>query len=231
MAVQTENIKFPGAKYQLDGYLAKPEGTGPFPAVVVIHEIFGLNDNIREIAERFAGEGYIALAVDLFSNRNRVLCIMSTFNDLLFKSPDKSSGVADLKAALDYLTGVPGVDGKRLGAIGFCMGGSYAIAWGCSDPRLKVVAPYYGMNPKPLETVRRSCPVVGSYPDKDFTTKAGQKLDETLKQFQIKHDIKTYPNSKHSFFNDKGKTYNEEAAKDSWNRVLSFFEEQLAPKV
>jgi carboxymethylenebutenolidase len=110
------------------------------------------------------------------------------------------------------------------------MGGSFAIAWACTDGRLKAIAPYYGMNPRPLEAVARACPVVGSYPDKDFTTPNGQKLDVELGRYNIPHDIKIYSGSKHSFFNDKGKSYNEAAAQDSWRRVLAFFGEQIGSR-
>ena len=82
-------------------------------------------------------------------------------------------------------------------------------------------------NPRPLEAVKRLCPVVGSYPGKDFTASHGQKLDIELDRYNIPHDIKIYPGAKHSFFNDKGKSYDEQAAKDSWERVMAFFREHV----
>jgi carboxymethylenebutenolidase len=135
--------------------------------------------------------------------------------------------IRDLKAALTYLARQPGVDAARLGAIGFCMGGSFAIAWACADDRLKVVAPYYAMNPRPLQAVARACPVVGSYPDPDFTAKAGRALDAELGKHTIPHDIKIYPGAKHSFFNDQRSNYDPAASADSWRRVLAFFEEHI----
>ncbi len=209
-----------------EGYLARPEGDGPFPAVVVIHEIFGLNANIKDIARRFAAEGYVALAVDLFAGRNRAIC-MFRFMGQAILNPLKNGSIENLKDALTFLAEQPDVDAERLGAIGFCMGGGFAIAWACSDNRLKAIAPYYASNPRPLEAVARACPVVGSYPDKDFTTGAGQKLDGELDRYNIPHDIKIYPNTHHSFFNDQGKSYAETAARDSWQRVLSFFAEYV----
>src|SRR5690348_3291133 len=143
------------------GFLALPDGDGPFPGVVVIHEAYGLNDNIKGIAERFAKEGYAALAVDLFGNRNRAICMARFMAGMVRGSVDRF-GVADLKFALSYLVSLPEVDPDRVGAIGFCMGGSFAIAWACTDDRLKAIAPFYGVNPKPLEAVKRSCPVVRS---------------------------------------------------------------------
>jgi carboxymethylenebutenolidase len=228
MTQSPQSVTFPSsaAKRDLEGYLAHPEGEGPFPGVVVIHEAFGLNENIKEITRRFADEGYIALAVDLFTGRNRTVCMFRFMSGLLFNSLNHGA-IHDLKAALTYLTQQTGVDEAKLGAIGFCMGGSFSIAWACTDNRLKAIAPYYAVTPRPLEAVARMCPVVGSFPDKDFTTEQGQKLDVQLEHYNIPHDIKVYPGAKHSFFNDQGSHYNAAAAQDSWQRVLSFFQEHI----
>ena len=229
MTQVAQSVSYQSGTRQLDGYLAHPEGDGPFPAVVVIHEAFGLNENIKDIARRFAGEGYTALGVDLFAGRNRAICMFRFIGGLLFNSLD-NDGIYDLKASLTFLAGQPGVDASRIGAVGYCMGGSFAIAWACTDDRLRAIAPYYAMNPRPLEAVARLCPVVGSYPDKDFTTPRAQKLDVELDHYNIPHDVKIYPGAKHSFFNDTGRSYNAKAAQDSWERVLRFFEEHIGSK-
>ncbi len=229
MVQVTQSVSFPSgssSSIQLDGYLARPEGQGPYPGVVIIHEIFGLNENIKDITRRFAGEGYVALAVDLFARRNRAVCMFRFMGGMLLNSRNHG-GIRDLKAALSFLAEQPDVDSTRLGAIGYCMGGSFAIGWACTDDRLKAIAPYYAANPRPLQAVARLCPVVGSYPTGDFTTSQGQKLDVELNRHNIPHDIKIYPGTKHSFFNDQGRTYNAEAAQDSWQRVLAFFKEQI----
>ena len=211
------------------GYLALPDASGPHPGVVVIHEAYGLNENIKDIAGRFANEGYAALAVDLFTGRNRAVCMTRYMAGMLAGSVNRY-GISELKAALTHLAAMPEVDPERIGAIGFCMGGGFAIAWACTDQRLKAIAPFYGANPRPLEAVARACPVVGSYPEKDFTVSAGHALDQALEGHGIAHDIKVYPGAGHSFFNDRGRAYNKAAAADSWTRVLGFFEEHLAPK-
>lgn len=226
MAQALQNVTFPSGNVQLAGVLARPDGDGPFPGVVVIHEAFGLNDNIRDIARRFADTGYAALAVDLFAGRNRVIC-MFRFLGQLQTRPLNNSSIDNLKASLSYLAEQPEVDSTRLGAIGFCMGGSFATAWACSDNRLKVVAPFYGISPKPIDAVARACPVVGSYPTNDFTTPHARKLNDALERYNIPHDIKIYSGTRHSFFNDQGRTYNAEAAQDSWQRVLAFFSEHM----
>jgi carboxymethylenebutenolidase len=210
---------------QLPAYIARSAGDGPFPAVLVIHELYGLNEDIRAIARRFAEQSYVTLAVDLFGERNRAVCMFRFMTGILFNSLDHG-GVRDLKAALTFLAAQPGVDRARLGAVGYCMGGSLAIAWSCVDDRLKVIAPYYGMNPRPIEAVARACPVVGSYPAQDFTAKAGRALDRELEKYSVPRDIKIYPGAKHSFFG-AGRNHNPDAAQDSWERVLAFFDEHI----
>jgi carboxymethylenebutenolidase len=108
------------------------------------------------------------------------------------------------------------------------MGGGFAIAWACTDSRLKAIAPFYGANPRPIELAKRLCPVVGSYPEKDFTARAGRSLAHELDKNRIPHDIKIYPGARHSFFDEGGRAYDKEAAEDSWRRVMSFFGQHLA---
>jgi carboxymethylenebutenolidase len=211
----------------LSGYYASPAGTGPFPGVVVIHESLGLDDNIKDIARRFANEGYTVLAVNLFAGRYRAVCMARCMAASLFGSLEHG-GVKDLEAALTFLTEQPGVDAARIGAIGLCLGGGFAIAWACTDERLKVVAPFYGIAPRPIEAGARSCPIVDSYRDPDFTTAAGRKLDEILDTYDVPHNIKIYKGARHSFFNDpRPQSYNAEASADAWQRTLAFFREQI----
>ena len=210
----------------LRAYFAAPSSPGPHAGVVVIHEAYGLNDNIREIADRFAAEGYAALAVDLFSTAPRAVCMARIMNGMLLR-PLQNGVVADLRTALDFLGAQPDVDAGRLGAIGFCMGGSYALQLACVDSDLKVASLFYGMNPRPLEAVARACPLVGSYPEKDFTAGAGRKLDAALDAYGVAHDVKIYPDARHSFFNDRGRAHDAGAAADSWQRTLEFFARHL----
>lgn len=228
MTYVQEELFFPSSSTrQLRGVLAKPEGSGPFPGIIVIHEIFGLNENIRRCAQRFAEAGYAALAVDLFTGRNTTVCMFRTISGLIFNSLNNEN-IHDLKATLNFLTQRADVDAERVGAVGYCMGGSLAVAWACTDDRLQAIAPYYGMNPKPAEAMKRLCPVVGSYPGKDFTTKSGEQLDILLDGYGVPHDIKIYTDGKHSFCNDdRASSYNRDIAEDSWKRVLAFFAEHI----
>jgi carboxymethylenebutenolidase len=216
--MRTESLK--------DSYLALPDDAAPHPGVVVIHEASGLNDNIRDICRRFAEQGYAALGVDLFRGRNRAVCMARMFIGGMAGNLDYF-GVPALKAALGQLADRPEVDAGRIGAIGFCLGGSIVLTWACTDNRLKAIAPYYGAAPRPKEAIRRLCPVVGSWPDKDFTTKAAAILETELTAAGIAHDLKVYAGTKHAFFNDTLGRYHAAAAADSWQRVLAFFAEHV----
>ncbi len=207
-------------------YLALPDGVAPYPGVVVVHEASGLNDNIRGICQRLAAEGYAALGVDLFEGRNRAVCMARMFAGGMAGNLGYY-GVPALKAALGRLASHPEVDAGRVGAVGFCLGGSIVLTWACTDSRLTAIAPFYGAAPRPRKAIRRLCPVVGSWPDKDFTTKAAEVLETELTAAGIPHDLKVYPGTKHSFFNDQLRSYNAAAAADSWQRVLAFFAEHV----
>ncbi len=226
--IQTSEVNVPRAnnKGVMQSFFAMPDGQGPFPGVIVIHEIFGLNDNIREITRRFAGEGYAALGVDLFANRNRTFCMMQAFYGLLFKPLDNPM-LADLQSTMDFLKKMDGVDSNRIGAAGFCMGGGYALQLAVTAKGMKAASVFYGANPKPLDAVAQACPIVGSYPDKDFTTQAARDLETALTNYNIAHDIKIYDNTQHSFFSRQRTPFEVEASKDAWQRMLTFFGEHF----
>lgn len=228
MSLQLSTVSVPRAhdKAAMDSYFVKPEGSGPFPGLLVIHEAFGLNDNIREITRRFAEQGYAALAVDLFSNRNRTVCMLQAFHGMIFR-PLNNPVLADLQSAIAFLQKQSGVDANRVGTVGFCMGGGYALQLAVTAKGTKVASAFYGAAPKPLEAFAKSCPIVGSYPEKDFTAKGARELDAILDTYHISHDIKFYPDTQHSFFNRQRTPVEAEAAKDAWERMLSFFREHL----
>ena len=228
--VLTEDVLIPPVRHgeaSLTAYVARPSGDAARPAVVIIHELFGLNDNIRDIARRFAGEGYVALAVDLFSGGgSRKLCILRVMSALMLR-PLKNQGLSDLRRSVDWLQQRPEVDASRVGAIGFCMGGGYALALACVESDLRASSAFYCVNPRPLSALRRACPIVGSYPGNDWSARSGRKLDAALDRYSVPHDIKIYPGAGHSFFNDTLGNYDPEAAADSWQRTLAFFGEHM----
>jgi carboxymethylenebutenolidase len=228
-AVISENVR--AGNYS--AYLARPSEGKNLVGVLILHEIYGLTDSIRNTATRFASEGYVALAVDLYSNgRNRPLCIFKTGMDLLVNA-NKSQHMGELDEAIKFLQSHPQIDANRIGIIGFCMGGGYALAFAVHSQQLKAASIFYGTNPRPLKSVANACPVVGSYADRDPFIKTkihpnqARKLEQMLEYYNRPHDIKIYPHTKHSFFDDTSKAYNPEAAADSWHRTLLFFNEHL----
>jgi carboxymethylenebutenolidase len=231
--LNTSSVKVPRAGASgrfMDAYLVLPDAPAPYPGVVVIHEIFGLNENIRDISQHFARQGYAVLAVDLFSGVSRITCMMQVFYGILIR-PLSNSTLADLQSALGFLRDQPGVDATRAGAVGFCMGGSYALQLAIADDQLRAASVFYGQNPRPLQAVAQACPIVGSYPEKDFTARAAGELEAALTRYNVPHDIKVYPDARHSFFNDTGGSFAPEASADAWQRMLAFFEEHLRQPV
>lgn len=227
--LQSSMVSAPRAdgKGSMESFLVRRAGAGPFPGLLVIHEIFGLNDNIRGIASRFAEQGYTALAVDMFSNRNRVLCMMQLIHGMLIR-PLNNSMLSDLRSAFAFLQKQNGVDGNRIGVVGFCMGGGYALQLAVTAKGMKAASVFYGAVPKPLEAFAESCPILGSYPEKDFSAAGARELDAVLEKQNIPHEIKFYENTQHSFFNQQRTPFEVEAAKDAWERMLSFFGEHLS---
>lgn len=218
--------------------LALPEGEGPWPAVIVIHEIFGLNDDIREKAARLAKMGYVALAPDLYDGRgNTFLCILRTMRSLSHGGGD---ALADLDTAREYLASRPEVDASRVGVIGFCLGGGFALLY-ASKAELGAAAVFYGAVPKKDALLDAVCPVVGGYGGRDMVfRKQGRRLKKALAARNIPNDIIIYPDAGHSYMSDhkglltKASAYgpmrvgfNPQAADDSWRRVEAFFAEHL----
>jgi len=221
------------------GYLATPEGEGPWPGVVVIHQAFGLDDDIRAITDRFAAEGYLAFAPDLLAAGNRIACLVRVAKAMSTgqgPAAEQVLGIREWMAGLDDCTG-------KVGIAGFCMGGGFAII--LANRGFDASAPNYGRLPKSLDAaLRGSCPMVASYGGRDKSlTGAAAKLDETLTTLGVEHDVKEYPEAGHSFMNTADAPgwmkpissaaglnagYVDTAADDAWSRILAMFGTTLA---
>jgi carboxymethylenebutenolidase len=233
------DVTYPAPAGPLPGYLAVPEGDGPWPGVVVIHDAFGLSADIKRITDRVAGAGYLALAPALFRRGFRPRCVVSTLRSL-----SAGSGVAvdDVVAAREYLAADARCTGK-VAAVGFCMGGGFCLLLA---PRgvFDAVAPNYGVlsNDSDYPPLRESCPMVASYGAKDrMMPGVAAKVEAILSEGGVPHDVKEYPDVGHSFMNDfgapaplrlienvAGLAYSEPEAEDAWVRILTFFGQHLA---
>ena len=235
----TSDISFPAADgHPMRAAFAAPKDGAKHPGVIVIHEILGLNDDIRRITGRVADLGYAALAPDLYDGPgSRLICIARTLMTL-----SRGEGVAykDLDAARKYLQQQPGVDSTRIGVIGFCMGGGFALMFAARAP-IGVAATFYGDVPKTTDQLRGVCPVIGGYGEQDkIFASQGRRLEKLLVELNVVHDVKLYPDAGHSFMSwnsgivaSIGKIspmkaqYNPEAAEDSWKRIETFFARHL----
>ena len=231
------NLTYTAASGELGAYLAVPRGTGPWPGVVVIMDAVGLSDDIRLQADRLAAEGYIAFAPDLYSGRG-IRCVVAT---LQASRTGKGQAYDDIEAAVKWLGAREDCTG-RIGSVGFCMGGGFALL---SAPRygLAAAAPNYGEVPKDaVQKLTGACPIVASYGKRDRTLpNRAKRLEQALTQLGIAHDVKEYPDAGHSFMNRintgplisplqrfVGLDYHHPSAEDAWKRILDFFDTHLA---
>jgi carboxymethylenebutenolidase len=212
----------------LSGHLAKPEGSGPWPALIVIQEWWGLDQQTKNIADRFASAGYLAFAPDLYHGELAQLGDGQKAMSLAQKYGQNA--VIELQILFDTLKHHPDCNGK-VGSVGFCFGGRMSLALGISRP-LDAICTFYGGGMQQLFDQLGSikCPVLGLFGDQDQSIPVGtvEQFDKLLNELNIPHEIKVYPNSGHAFFRDTDpNVYKLEAAKDAWERVTKFFKSNL----
>ncbi|MGI8493173.1 MAG: dienelactone hydrolase family protein [Acidimicrobiales bacterium] len=219
----------------LNSYLARPPvEDGPWPSVVVIHDILGLSSIARDHADRLAAAGYLAVAVDLYSRGGLRRCIKDTFRAL---ARGQGRPFDDIEAARRCLQARADCTG-RVGVIGFCMGGGFALI--AASRGFAAAAPNYGALPKDLSLLDGACPIVASYGAKDRALReAASDLETALIERGIPHDVKEYPDAGHSFMDRlklgplaplarvAGVGYHQPSAADAWNRILAFLAEHV----
>lgn len=227
------DVDFAASSGTLPAYLARPSTPGPWPGVVVLHEAFGLTDDIRRQADRFAAAGYLAVAPDLYGWGPTARCLVATFRALF---SGRGRALDDIQAARGFLADRDDCSGK-VGVIGFCMGGGLAVL--AAPHGFDVAAPSYGEVPKDADRVlQAACPMVASYGGADRAMKGRpERLGAALTTLGIEHDLKVYPGVKHGFlFPHSGKSrlaepvivkYDANAADDAWRRIFAFFDRHL----
>jgi carboxymethylenebutenolidase len=218
-------VEFPTNGTTTPGYLATP-ASGKGPGIIVIQEWWGLVPHIKNVCDRFAGEGFTALAPDMFHGK--------TANEpdgagKLFMALNIAQAEKDLRGAATYLTAHSST--AKLGAVGFCMGGQLALFAATLNPSVGATVNFYGIHPnvKPDYT-RLSGPVLGLFAEKDgfVTPQVAREVDAAIKAAGKQSDIHVYPGVDHGFFNDeRPEVHNKAATDDAWRRTLAFFRQHV----
>lgn len=218
---------------RLEAMIARPSGAGPWPGVVVVHDAMGFSADLRRTMELLTGKGYLVVAPNLFS-RGRVRCVRSIYRALV--STGDGPAVRDVLAARDHLVAQPDCTG-RTAVVGFCMGGGFALL--VAPNGFDASAPFYpSLFADYRSVLDGACPVVASFGARDpMLIGKPAKLEQTLTELGVEHDVKVYPRVTHSFANltpadpvlrVTGLGYSEDAAGDAWERVFAFFETHLS---
>jgi carboxymethylenebutenolidase len=230
-SIRETTVQYPSGKVTVRAYVAAPQTKGKRPGIIVVQEWWGLTDHIKDIAKRYAAEGYVAIAPDLYSRLGNALTTDAGEAGKLMNALKQDDGLADLNATVAYLKSVPEVNADKIGVTGFCMGGSYALMLPCVNADIKAAVPFYGQVPNPDAPLQKlAAPVLYFYGEDDgWITKADvQRLAAALKKYNKPGEIKTYPGAPHAFFRDNDKSvYRPEAAKDAWARAKAFFKQHL----
>ena len=230
-SLETATVQFSSDNVTIKAFLARPAGVKTqLPAVVVIQEWWGLNDHIKDIAQRLAREGYAALAPDLYSRLGYKVTTDPAEAAKLMESLSSQAALRDLNAATKFLKQQPFIDGQRIGCVGFCMGGTFALIMAGHNSDLKASVVFYGKVP-PIESFRYLLSsVLYHYGAKDgwVTKQEVERLQQGLQQYGKPGSVHIYPEAGHAFFNDtRPEAYHPQDAKLAWERTLQFFATHL----
>jgi carboxymethylenebutenolidase len=225
---KTETVSYKSGEETVSGFLALPDGGGKHAAIVVIHEWWGLNDQVKEDTQKLAAEGYVALAVDLY--RGKVATTADEAHELMRGVPD-DRGIRDLEAAFAYLAARPDVKPGKIGSVGWCMGGGWSIKLAMSEPKLAACAVNYGSLPTEASSIAKiEAPVLGNFgaDDRGITPDSVRAFDAAMKAAGKPVDVKIYDGAGHAFENPNNKDgYRPQAAEDAWSRMDAFFKKTL----
>jgi len=202
-------------------YEARPGGAGSYPGVIIVHEWWGLNEHIQDVARRLAHEGFVALAPDLFGGR---VTTDSNLASSWMASLDREQTVCILMGAVRFMQENEPIYTQHIGVMGFCMGGSFALLLLCRTDAIKAAVPFYGDLPDPIDQVRNiRCPVLFIAGGKDQWINAAKvdKLKAAFREYGVHGEVRVYPDAGHAFFNDtRPDVYHPAAAQDAWMRAI-----------
>jgi len=231
--ISAAEIKFKSTVGEAQGYLATPaEDKGKHPAIIVIQEWWGVNDWVKEQADRFAKDGMVALAVDLY--RGKIATTQDEAHELMRGLPEDRA-MADLRAAFRYLEDRKDVDPKRIAVIGWCMGGGYSLMLAQEEPKLAAGVVNYGhLMTDPKEIAKFKVPLLGNFGAEDRGIPAAdvKSFETALHKDGKSADFKIYEGAGHAFMNPNNKGgYVPAAAEDAWSRIDHFLAEHLRVKI
>jgi carboxymethylenebutenolidase len=223
LAADSKPVSYKSGDETVQGVLYTPAGKGPFPALVVIHEWWGLNDWVKDQASKLADEGYVTLAVDLY--RGKVATTPDVAHEIMRGVPEDRAK-RDLHAAVEFLKSQATVKLDRIGSIGWCMGGGYSLDVALQEPTLAATVINYGHLATDLEALKKiNAPILGLFGAQDhgITPDDVHKFEASLKQFGKKIDIRIYDDAGHAFENPNNKDgYRAADAVDAWKRIVDF---------
>jgi carboxymethylenebutenolidase len=228
LAADTKTVTYKSGDETVSGVLYAPQGKGPFPALIVVHEWWGLNDWVKEQASKLSDQGYVTLAVDLY--RGKVAKTPDEAHEIMRGVPEDRAK-RDLHAAFEFLAAQPNVKKDRIGAIGWCMGGGYALDVALQEPTLAADVINYGhlaTDPDALKKV--NAPILGLFggQDRGISPADVHKFEQTMKQLGKKVDVKIYDDAGHAFENPNNKEgYRAADANDAWQRTVAFLSSTL----
>jgi len=218
-----KSVSYKSGDETVQGMLYTPAGKGPFPALIVIHEWWGLNDWVKEQASKLADQGYVALAVDLY--RGKVATTPEMAHEIMRGVPEDRAR-RDLHSAFEFLASQPNVKKDRIGSIGWCMGGGYSLDVALDEPTLAATVINYGHLATDTDALKKiNAPILGLFgaQDQGIPPADVHKFEQTMKQLGKKIDVKIYDDAGHAFENPDNKTgYRTEDAADAWKRTIDF---------
>jgi len=223
-AVTSKSVSYTSGDETVQGVLYTPAGKGPFPAIIVIHEWWGLNDWVKDQATKLSDQGYVTLAIDLY--RGKVATTPDVAHEIMRGLPEDRAK-RDLHAAFVFLTSQPDVKKDRIGSIGWCMGGGYSLDVALQEPTLRATVINYGHLATDVDSLKGiNAPILGLFggQDRGITPDDVQKFTKTMKGLGKQVDVTVYPDAGHGFENPVNKdAYRPDDAADAWKRTVKFF--------